>query len=152
MRKPLSTLGGDVIQSSHYEFQGKQSLLKNQNQKCHGVQHYGVPQVYCCAFHRSQKMKPAQMSITGGMRSRENAGQLHSGTDSTVEQNWHHRRVEQWEIIMQNWKTGFQGPLRFYIDTRQHPCVYAVEVEAKVSRRTKETREGEKRKRRRSGE
>lgn len=41
----------------------------------------------------------------------------------------------------------FQGPLRtLYIDTRQHTCIYAVEVEAKVSRRTKETREGEKRK------
>lgn len=40
----------------------------------------------------------------------------------------------------------FQGPLRLYMDTRQHTCTYAVEVEAKVSRRTKETREGEKRK------
>lgn len=40
----------------------------------------------------------------------------------------------------------FQGPLGLYIDTRQHTCIYAVEVEAKVSRRTKETREGEKRK------
>ena len=46
----------------------------------------------------------------------------------------------------------FQGPLRFCIDTKQHPCVYAVEVEAKVARRTKEIREAEKRKRRRSGE
>lgn len=45
----------------------------------------------------------------------------------------------------------FQGPLRLYIDTRQHTCIFAVEVEAKVSRRTKETREEEKRKRR-SGE
>lgn len=40
----------------------------------------------------------------------------------------------------------FQGPLRLYIATRQHTCIYAVEVEAKVSRRPKETREGEKRK------
>lgn len=46
----------------------------------------------------------------------------------------------------------FQGPLRLYRDTRQHTCVYAVEVEAKVSGKTKEIREGEKRKRRRSGE
>lgn len=108
MRKPLYSVGGDVTQSSHYEYQATAPqklelvLLWGSALWCPGTpQRYLKPQVYCCAVHRSQQMKPAEMSIPRGM-SRGKVGQLHRGTDSAVKQNWHHRRVVQWEIITQN--------------------------------------------------